>query len=99
MNHHVYFWLKEEHKNPDDREVFERGLAQLFDIHWVAGGRWSVPAAVEIRPVVDQSWDYALAMEFANVEEHDAYQIDEAHHDFVDTFKDWWDKVVVHDLA
>lgn len=99
MNHHVYFWLKEKHKNPSDRAIYERRLADLFAIRWVTGGRWSTPANIEIRPVVDQSWDYALAMEFANIEGHNAYQIDEAHLDFVTTFKDWWEKVVVHDLA
>jgi len=99
MNHHVYFWLKEEHQNPSDRAIFERRLTELQEIRWVTGGRWAVPAAVEIRPVVDQSWDYALAFEFANIAGHDAYQIDEVHLEFVATFKDWWAKVVVHDLA
>ncbi len=99
MNHHVYFWLKEEHKTPGDRAVFERHLTELFEIRWVTDGRWAVPADVELRPVVDQSWDYALAMEFANVEGHNAYQIDEAHLEFVSMFKDWWEKVVIHDLA
>ena len=99
MNHHVYFWLKEEHKTPGDRAVFERHLAELFEIRWVTGGRWAVPAGVEQRPVVDQSWDYALAMEFANIEGHDAYQIDEYHIEFVTKFKDWWEQVVIHDLA
>lgn len=99
MNHHVYFWLKEAHQTPGDRAIFERHIAELFEIRWVTGGRWSVPANVEIRPVVDQSWDYALAMEFANVEGHDAYQIDEYHIEFVARFKDWWEKVVIHDLA
>ena len=98
MNHHVYFWLKEEYRNPGSRAIFEHRLAELFQIRWVTGGRWAVPAKVEPRPVVDQSWDYALAMEFANIEGLDAYQIDEIHHEFVSTFNDWWEKVVVHDL-
>jgi hypothetical protein len=99
MNHHVYFWLKDERNNPADRATFEGGLASLFEIPQVAGGRWAVPAAVEIRPVVDQSWHYALAMEFANIADHDIYQVHDDHTHFVDTFKDWWQKVVVHDLA
>jgi len=99
MLHHVYFWLNESRNNAGDRATFERGLAMLFDIPQVAGGRWSVPAAVEIRPVVDQSWDYALAMEFATLADHDTYQAHDDHTRFVNTFKDWWEKVVVHDLA
>lgn len=98
MQHHVYFHLKEDHRNESDRAIFERRLSELFHIRWVTGGAWGVPAKVEPRPVCDQSWDYALVMEFANLEGHDAYQSDEAHLEFVDTFRDWWEKVVVHDL-
>lgn len=99
MNHHVYFWLKEEYQNPGSRAIFEHRLAELFQIRCVTGGRWAVPAEVAPRPVIDQSWDYALAMEFANIEGHDAYQVDEIHLEFVAAFKEWWEKVVVHDLA
>jgi hypothetical protein len=99
MEHHVYFWLKEEHKNEADRAVFEQGLESLFAIGLVAGGRWAVPAKVALRPVIDQSWDYALSMRFSNIEDHDAYQVDPDHHAFIDTFKEWWAKVLVMDLA
>lgn len=99
MEHHVYFWLKEEHQNAADRAEFEKGLASLFEIDLCAGGRWSVPAKVELRPVVDQSWDYALSMQFASLEDHDAYQIDPDHHAFIEKFKPTWAKVLVMDLA
>ena len=99
MEHHVYFWLKDEYQNPADRAVFEQGLAALFDIALVAGGRWAVPAKVVLRPVIDQSWTYALSMCFATVEDHDVYQADADHHAFINTFKEWWAKVLVMDLA
>lgn len=99
MEHHVYFWLKEENQNPVDRAVFEQGLARLFEINLVAGGRWAVPAKVMLRPVIDQSWDYALTMQFATIEEHDAYQVDPDHNAFIGSFKEWWEKVLVMDLA
>ena len=99
MEHHVYFWLKEEVKNPADRAVFEQGLASLFEVDLVQGGRWAVPAAVVVRPVIDQSWDYALTMQFANIEDHDAYQVDPDHNVFINSFKDWWAQVQVRDLA
>jgi hypothetical protein len=38
-------------------------------------------------------------MRFATVEDHDAYQADPDHHAFIHTFKDWWAKVLVMDLA
>ena len=45
------------------------------------------------------SWTYALSMRFATVEDHDAYQADADHHAFIDTFKDWWARVLMMDLA
>jgi hypothetical protein len=99
MEHHVYFWLKEENQNAADRAVFEQGLASLFEIDLVAGGRWAVPAKVMLRPVIDQSWDYALSMQFETIEDHDAYQVDPDHNVFINTFKEWWAKVQVMDLA
>lgn len=99
MEHHVYFWLKEENKNEADRAVFEQGLASLFEIDLVAGGCWAVPAKVAPRPVLDQSWDYALSMRFAKIEDHDAYQSAPGHTAFLQTFKQWWAKVLVTDLA
>jgi hypothetical protein len=99
MEHHVYFWLKEGHQNAADRAIFEQGLESLFEIQLVTGGRWAVPAKVMPRPVIDQSWDYALSMHFANVEDHDAYQVDPDHNGFIGSFKDWWAKVLVMDLA
>ena len=98
MEHHVYFWLKDEHKNPADRAMFEKGLASLFEIGLVKGGRWAVPAPVMLRPVIDQSWDYALTMQFDNVVTHDAYQIDPDHEIFIETCKHLWETVQVRDL-
>ncbi len=99
MEHHVYFWLKEENQNDADRAVFEQGLAALLEIGHVGGGCWAVPAKTAIRPVSDQSWDYALSMRFDSIEKHDAYQVDPDHDVFVGSFKDWWAQVQVRDLA
>ncbi len=99
MDHHVYFWLHPEHQTAAERALFEKGLAALFEIPLVAGGRWTVPAAVPPRPVIDNSWDYALTMQFASLADHDAYQADPAHSAFIDAHKERWTKVLVSDLA
>ena len=99
MDHHVYFWLKDDCKTAEHRAAFEQGLASLFEIGLVKGGRWSVPAPVMPRPVIDQSWDYALTMRFDSVADQDAYQGDPKHHVFIDNFKDLWARVLVMDLA
>ncbi len=95
----MYFWLKDECRSTADKAVFEQGLASLFEIELVIGGRWAVPAAVMPRPVIDQSWDYAVTMQFASVADQDAYQDHPQHHVFVETFKTWWARVLVMDLA
>jgi hypothetical protein len=99
MEHHVYFWLKDEFKNAVSCAEFERGLEGLFNLDWVAGGRWAIPAKVSLRPVIDQSWDYALTMQFTTLEDHDAYQVDPDHRIFINAFKDRWATVQVRDLA
>lgn len=98
MEHHVYFWLKEEHQNEADRKAFEGGLAKLFTLKGLLGGFWATPAKVMVRPVVDQSWDYAITMTFESVEAQDAYQEDPDHHVFINSFKEWWARVEVRDL-
>jgi len=99
MDHHVYFWLKDEYQNEVDRAIFEQGLSALFEIDLVANGRWAVPAKVALRPVIDQSWDYALTMQFKDIGDHDTYQDHPNHHAFLNTFKEWWAQVQVKDLA
>ncbi|MGB2402305.1 MAG: Dabb family protein [Akkermansiaceae bacterium] len=99
MEHHVYFWLKEERKNAGDRDLFEKGLADLYQIKEVAGGIWGQSSATPERPVTDKSFDYALSMSFETIDDHNVYQADPAHDLFVESFKDWWEKVLVMDVG
>ena len=98
MEHHVYFWLKEEKKNPEDQAAFEEGLQNLFKIEEVAEGMWATPAKTAVRPVTENTWDYALSIKFASQKEHDIYQDHPEHDVFVEGFKDYWSKVQVMDL-
>lgn len=98
MEHHVYFWLSEEKKGAAERATFERDLQGLLALPQAKRGRWGVPAAVAERPVLDQSWDYALSVEFADVAAHDAYQVEPAHQAFLANYKPWWSKVRVSDI-
>ncbi len=98
MQHHVYFWLKEEHKNEADREKFEKGMQLCVDVSSVKSGGWGKQAATPERPVTDKTWDYALYCSFDSVEDHNAYQVDPQHDVFVDGCKDMWDNVVIMDV-
>ena len=99
MEHHVYFWLKEEHKTEAGIATFEKALDDLYKIKEIAGGIWGKSAATPERPVTDKSFDYALSMKFDSIEKHDAYQVDPDHDVFVDTFKSWWEKVLIMDVG
>lgn len=98
MEHHVYFWLKQERKNDVDLALFEQGLADLYEISEVAGGMWGKSAATPERPVTDKSFDYALSMKFDSLADHDVYQEHADHDVFVNAFKNWWEKVLVMDV-
>lgn len=80
MEHHVYFWFKEERKNEADRAAFEAGMSELTNSATLESGKWGRPAATEERPVTDHSWDYGLSFKFATMEDHIAYQGDDPHH-------------------
>ena len=98
MEHHVYFWLKDEKSGESDCAKFESGLAALLEIKSVAGGAWGKPAATPVRPVSVNTWHYGLSLRFDSIADHDAYQVDAAHDVFVDQFKDYWEKVMVMDM-
>lgn len=100
MEHHVYFWLNEERQNETDRSVFEAGLEALCKSPHIAESYWSQPANTPQRPVTDHSWSYAISLKFDTMEDHDRYQAGDTVHDtFIESFKEWWAKVLVMDLA
>ncbi|MCP5535009.1 MAG: Dabb family protein [Akkermansiaceae bacterium] len=99
MEHHVYFWLKEENKNEADRAAFEQGLDALLKIETIASGMWGAPSATPERPVTDKSFDYAISLRFDSIEQHNIYQDHPEHHVFVDAFKDLWAAVKVMDVG
>lgn len=99
MEHHVYFWMKDERMNAGDRAAFEAGMTKLQESPTLARGKWGKPAATEERPVTDHSWDYGLSFHFATLDDHMKYQGEDPHHtEFVSAFKDWWERVLVMDL-
>ena len=100
MEHHVYFWLNEDRLNASDCEAFEAGIEALCQSENIASSRWGKPAATSERPVTDHSWSYGISLKFDTMEAHDRYQGEDPVHDqFIESFKDWWAKVLVMDLA
>lgn len=96
VRHNVYFWL-DESLSDEEKASFEGGLRALFDIDVVANGSFGKAAGTPERPVTQNTFDYALVLEFDSVEQHNAYQVHPEHGVFVDNFSQWFKEVRVYD--
>jgi Stress responsive A/B Barrel Domain len=94
--HTVYFWLKPE-LSEAQRAAFLSGLESLRPIKSIEAIYIGRPAPIPPRPVVDNSYSFALAIVFKDVAAHDAYQVDPIHKAFVENFRNSWTKVQIYD--
>ncbi|MEO1517174.1 MAG: Dabb family protein [Bacteroidota bacterium] len=93
--HTVFFWMKEG-VNDEQKKAFEEGMAALAKVPTLYKV-YSGPPAMTDREVVDNSYDYAWVCHFESKEDHDSYQVDPIHLDFIEKYKDLWEKVQVYD--
>ena len=91
----VYFWLKED-VTEEARSEFHAGVAELTKCKTILDA-FIGPPAMTPRDVVDNSYDYALLVHFANKADHDAYQVDPDHDAFIAAHKHKWARVQVYD--
>ena len=96
LRHNVYFLL-DPSLTEEQKSSFEGGLRALFNIDVVAGGQFGLAAATPVRPVTQNTFDYALVLEFESVEKHNAYQVHPEHDVFVKQFSAWFKEVRVFD--
>lgn len=95
--HSVYFWFKAS-TPAAVLERFEDGLKRLTTIKDVDEAFIGTPEATVKRPVIDDSYAWALLLTFADVPAHDRYQDDPIHHAFLAEFGASWEKVQVYDV-
>ena len=94
--HQVYFWLKD----PEDQQAFDQlksGLEKILRISSIESVHIGVPATTEVRDVVDHSFSFSYQVRFKNVTDHDSYQEDPIHLQFIEECADLWDQVKVYD--
>jgi len=96
VRHNVYFWL-DPSLTDEQKTSFEGGLRALFVIDVVARGSFGKAAATPVLPVTQNSFDYALVLEFDSVEQHDAYQVHPDHDVFVKQFSASFKEVRIFD--
>lgn len=94
--HTVYFWLNQP-KSPIANLAFQNSIKKFIlnspDISTYHLGR---PAATD-RPVVENTYTFALLLTFEDKAAHDRYQEDPAHALFIKESEALWSKVVVYD--
>lgn len=95
--HSVYFWFKRD-ADPLLVERFSAGLARLGTIPDIQSMHVGRPEATPARPVIDDSYAWALIEIFADREAHDRYQAHPVHEEFVREFSASWEKVTVYDV-
>jgi len=97
MTHTVFFWLRPD-LNADDCASFESGLRSLLAIPGTTRAVIGQPAATPKREVIDDSYDWALELDFPSLAEQDIYQVHPVHTAFVEGHKGKWEKVRVYDF-
>ncbi len=95
--HSVYFWFKAD-ADPALVARFEEGLKKLRQIPDIRETHFGKPEITPKRPVVDDSYAWALVAIFPDLAAHDRYQAHEIHERFVQEFSSSWQKVQVYDV-
>ena len=95
--HSVYFWFKAD-AEPARVAAFEAGLRRLISIEQVERAYIGKPEHTPPRPVIDQSYDWALIVHFESLAAHDVYQEHALHREFLDQFAATWQQVKVYDV-
>ncbi|MBL9202820.1 MAG: Dabb family protein [Opitutaceae bacterium] len=96
--HTVYFWLKPE-ITAAQRAEFRQGVESLAGIKAVDRLYVGTPAKTTKRPIIDDSYAFALTVVCKDVAAHDEYQVDPIHLKFIEQFKTYWNKVQIYDAA
>jgi hypothetical protein len=71
--HSVYFWFKAD-ADPAVVARFEEGLRRLTAIPDIQSAHFGRPETTPKRPVIDDSYDWALVENFQDLAAHDRYQ-------------------------
>ncbi len=94
--HSVFFYLKPD-LAPEDIATFEAKAMALSKIPQVAHGWLGKPAPTGNRPVIDTTYSYGFTVVFKSIADHDSYQVDPIHLDFLKHCAKFWTTVKIYD--
>ncbi len=93
--HTVFFWM-DSTLTVEQMAEFESGMANLLNIETIYHGYYGPPAMTP-RDVVDNSYDFAFVVHFKSKEDHDLYQQDSLHLQFIADYKTYWTRIQIYD--
>jgi len=93
--HHVLFWLKAD-TTDEQKQAFRESLQSLEGVETVKNLHIGTPALID-RAVVDTTYTFSLIVYFDDMAAHDVYQGHELHQAFLNSFRQYFDKVVIYD--
>lgn len=96
FTHTVFFWLKNP-ENQEARAAFEKSLLSFINQSiYIKTKHVGIPAKTD-RAVIDNSYTYSLLLTFTTKNEHDKYQEEPNHKQFISEVSHLWKNVVVYD--
>ncbi len=95
--HSVFFWMKKDVTEEQKATFAKDGLGALATISANYKTYIGPPAMTPRAEVVDNSYDFALICHFKDRAAHDKYQVDPIHRQFIEKYKDLWERVQVYD--
>jgi len=96
--HYLLFWLKPD-LSAEQVEEFKQFFEGLKKLPYVKNVRYGKPAASSPRAVLDNSFTYNASMEFATLEELEAYGKLPGHLALVAKYKPYFERMMVHDTV
>ncbi len=94
--HSAYFWFKED-VTEEQIEAFISDSEKLREIKTVKGFFTGKPANTD-RPVIENSYDYAVIFLFEDLEAQEYYQKDPLHLEMIEKHSSIWERVMVTDV-
>lgn len=96
--HYLLFWLKPT-LTAQEVIAFEQFFEGLKKLPYVKNLRYGTPAASSPRAVLDNTFTYNASMEFASLEELEAYGQLPGHIELVNKYKPFFERMSVHDTV
>ncbi len=94
--HSAYFWFKEG-TSQEQIEAFKTDSEKLANVETVKAFYSGQPANTD-RPVIENTYDYAIVFHFANLADQEVYQKHPLHLEMIDKHEGIWEKVMVTDI-